>query len=98
MILKHDEAEPLELSSGPYGDVEMESLNGRWISQSAMAPAKVGNPKEGRGGRGRLKRFSFSPELVHDPRSCMFDQAPRWTRHPCLLIREALSLSQSLTG
>ena len=98
MILKHDEAEPLELSSGPYGDVEMESLNGRWISQSAMAPAKVGNPKEGRGGRGRLKRFSFSPELVHDPRSCMFDQAPRWTRHPCLLIREALSSSQSLTG
>ena len=42
MILKHDEAEPLELSSGPYGDVDMESLNGRWISQSAMAPAKDG--------------------------------------------------------
>ena len=40
MILKHDEAEPLELSSGPYGDADMESLNGRWISQSAMAPAK----------------------------------------------------------
>jgi hypothetical protein len=40
MILKHDEAEPLELSSGPFGDVEMESLNGRWISQTAMAPAK----------------------------------------------------------
>jgi hypothetical protein len=42
MILKHDEAEPLELSSGPYGDVDMESLNGRWIAQSAMAPAKDG--------------------------------------------------------
>jgi hypothetical protein len=40
MILKHDEAEPLELSSGPYGDVDMESLNGRWISQSAMAPGE----------------------------------------------------------
>jgi hypothetical protein len=26
MILKHDEPEPLELSSGPYGDVDMESL------------------------------------------------------------------------
>lgn len=26
MILKHDEPEPLELSSGPYGDADMESL------------------------------------------------------------------------
>jgi len=43
MILKHDEAEPLELSSGPYGDVDIESLNGRCISQSAMAPAKDGS-------------------------------------------------------
>ncbi len=40
MILKHDEAEPLELSSELYGDVDRESLNGRWIAQSAMAPAK----------------------------------------------------------
>ena len=55
MILKHDEAEPLELSSGPYGDADMESLNGRWISQTAMAPAK-----SGKADKGRLKRL-FSP-------------------------------------
>ncbi len=41
MVLKHDEAEPLELSYGPYGDVYMESLNGRWIAQSAIALAEV---------------------------------------------------------
>ena len=53
MILKHDEAEPLELSSGPYGDVYMESLNGRWISQNAMAPANGGKAD-----KERLKRLS----------------------------------------
>jgi hypothetical protein len=37
----------------------MESLNGRWISQSAMAPAKGGEKEVGKL-KGRLKRFSFA--------------------------------------
>ena len=97
MILKHDEAEPLELSSGPFGDVEMESLNGRWISQTAMAPAKWERMRWGRG-EGRLKRLSFSPALVQTPEAVCQIWAPRLPLVPCSLRKGDLRVKSDLTG
>ena len=98
MILKHDEAEPLELSSGPYGDVEMESLNGRWISQSAMAPAKGEKRRKGEGGRRGASEtlFLFAPSSCTTPEAvCVIRRLGCPGTLPCSFARPS---SQRLTG